>query len=322
MKSFRIFARNALVLSLLALAELMMLFMGMAPAVAQQQPLSSPMSWAENKSTSTTCAEVDNITVPLIRSVLPVKQYQIIATHPVYQVDTEKCDADFSGCQTVATNLSSQAASPCQDFWKDGINIFQLCTEPNWWRGLSMNVVLNGKIIGSGHRVNLYKKKQDENSFIQYAVVYQDSNIRLKSMPPRGTGDECFGSSVVIGPAPVSERPYADIQEVRLTSSPVTMTLLYVTGERTKIKFFVNRKNLIADVKAGYNNSEAQPFAILRSMWVSDKVSDVARIKSPEGDFPILTGWTRLPGSSWKFYREVRSSHNTSAPDLTIRIVQ
>ncbi|HDM78585.1 MAG TPA: hypothetical protein ENG51_19300, partial [Deltaproteobacteria bacterium] len=53
--------------------------------------------WAENRSYSTTCAEEDNVNVPIFGS--QVIHFRVVATHPTYcPCAYDGCPPDFSGC--------------------------------------------------------------------------------------------------------------------------------------------------------------------------------------------------------------------------------
>ncbi|HJQ24091.1 MAG TPA: hypothetical protein VKA60_09275 [Blastocatellia bacterium] len=271
---------------------------------------------AENWSAATTCAEDDNVNVAL-RSKL-VQSFQVTALHPAYEIGNDNCAADFSGCAAARAKVDAGASS-CQTLWDDGTNIIQACTEDGWWRPYAMTMhVVNG-MVASGHRLVLSRKIDDEFSWPQFMVLYEDGNLRLKPHPPKGFADVCFGSSVIIGPAAPSTRPYVDIQRVDINPATLCADIYYSVGV-AHVCFSVNRSQAVAAVRVGYRS--ANPFATFRSMWVADGNSDVDHLQTGAGDFPILSPWNHLSGPSWLFHRNLRSSHNTSAPDIKIDILQ
>ena len=109
----------------------------------------------------------------------------------------------------------------------------------------------------------------------------------------------------------VEVHPYTDHVELNITCRD---------GQTSTLNFRVDRAQAIAEISVNYQTSPEIPFATFRSMWVSDGNSDVDRVKCAGGEFPILSGWTSLPGFWWSFRREVDSSHNRSAPDILIVI--
>ena len=272
--------------------------------------------WAENHSYSTTCAEEDNINIPLFRP--GIQRYWVVATHPHYcPCAYDGCPADFSGCPPDG----GSATETVYKIWDDGINVIEVVVVSPWWRPYEINVTVDGS-SKSGHYVRLYRKIADEASWPQVLILYQDGNLRIKPHPPPNISDVCFGSSVIIGPALPAERPHVDIQAVsiHLYTDHAKLDITYRDGQTSRITFRVDRTQAIVEVLVNYSTSSEIPFATFRSMWVSDGNADVDRIKYAGGEFPILAGWTTLTGLWWSFRREVDSSHNRSAPDILIVI--
>ena len=164
------------------------------PAVSQQHTTCG----AEMRSNRTSCAEEDNVNVPLYAG--KAVQFRVTATHPLYPVGTDTCQADFSGCLSGAGLRSAQVADVCERILDDGLNVVQVCTAREWWRPFTMNVVTEGGRSSAGHYLVLSRKIQGEASWPQFLVLYEDSNVRLKPHPRQGTTDNCFGSSILIGP--------------------------------------------------------------------------------------------------------------------------
>ena len=272
--------------------------------------------WAENRSYSTTCAEEDNVNVPIFGS--QVNHFRVVATHPTYcPCAYDGCPPDFSGCPPDGNG----GTETCTTLWdKDGINVIEVCTLSDWWRPYSMNCVVDSE-TASCHYLRWYRKIVGENSFPQFLVLYEDGNMRLKPHPPKGIEDVCFGNSVIIGPAVPATRPYVDIQEVRVNPTAPSLDITYRNGETAHINLSVDRSQAVGEVEIGYSTSTGIPFATFRSMWVEDGNCDVDHIQSADGDFPILGSWTSLNGPWWFFYRKFWSKHNTSAPDIRIEVL-
>lgn len=269
--------------------------------------------WAENHSYSTTCAEEDNVNVPIFYP--SIGRFCVIATHPTYcPCVYNGCPPDFSGC---SPGSGDEGTETYTKLWDDGINVVKVCNVSDWWRPYSMNVVVNGN-SASGHYLQYYRKIEGEDSWPQFLVLYEDGNMRIKPHPPEGIADVCFGSSVIIGPATPATRPYVDIQKVQINPSALSLDITYRNGETAHIDLFVNCSQAVAEVEIGYSTSTGIPFATFRSMWVADGNADVDHIRASTGNFPILTGWTNLEGLWWFFHREVTSTHNQSAPDIRI----
>lgn len=273
-----------------------------------------PSGEAVNNSYPTTCAEEDNVNVPIYAT---LQSFKVKAVHPKYDVGDDNCAPDFTGCQ--AASPLPQATDICTKLYDDGINVVEVCAVNDWWRPYSFNVLVDNQAT-IGHYLRWYRKIEGAESWPQFLVLYEDGNMRLKPHPPEERNDVCFGNSVIIGPAAPTTRPYVDIQEVRVDPRKLSLKLTYRNGGAAHLNLSVNRVRAIAKVKVHYDTSK--PFATFRSMWVEDGNCDVDHIKIKAGDFPILTGWSRLSSREWFFHRKIRSRHNTSAPDIQIKVLK
>jgi hypothetical protein len=279
--------------------------------------LSSPIrSWARNDSYATACAEEDNVNVPLFAR--QARRYRITATHPTYEVGVASSAQDFSGCPIA---LAQGKGGHCDELFKDSATAVQACIFIGWWRPYSMTIKV-GNREGNYHYLILYRKIPDSASWPPFLVLYEDGNLRLRPHPPTGVPEVIFGSSVIVGPAMPSSRPYVDIQEVKIDLSVPALDLTYRTGGTAHIDLFVDRAQTIATVDVNYPVSTDVPFATVRSMYVSEGYADVAHIRNVSGSFPILSKEAPLEGPWWFFYRAVPSSHNTLAPDIRIAVLE
>lgn len=273
---------------------------------------------AENWSKTTSCAEEDNINVPLFtNNNFP---FSITATHPKYEIVRYTCAADFSGCNCWVLPSNSLAnLETCTELYNDGTYIVELCQETNWWLGADMEVHVNGK-IERGHQVVISKKiAQQDTSLPRFFVLYQDGNLRLIPQPPVGVKSVCFGSSVIIGPAEVeSKRPFAAIERIVVNIAETCLDISYQSGGSAKVQFMVDSSKARVEVTPSYD--PAKPFATFRSMFVSDSVNDVSHITVADTSLPILGDWLVLNSHEWSFERKKTSSHNTSSPDIRIEL--
>lgn len=308
-------------------------------------------SFASNQSYCTTCAEEDNINVPIMASET-ITQFQIIATHPEYisQVTNanNSCAADFSGCDFARANVQSFRAVEANSqnssvaynggdaciqnavnrIYDDGTNVIWVCTEPEWWQSTNMTVTIpSANTSRAGHRLVWNQKIIDENSWPQVLVIYEDGNLRLKSHPPVGLTDICFGSSIIIGPAPVEERPFVNIEAISVEPAAGTFEITYADGTTAQAQLNVDRTKATVDITANYDHSE-HPITTFRSMYVADGNSDVDRVRVNDQALEYLSGtpedwsvaWEELSGTSWFFYRAISSTHNISSPDIEIHL--
>jgi uncharacterized protein (TIGR03437 family) len=156
-------------------------------------------------------------------------------------------------------------------------------------------------------------------------VYYADGNLRLKPHPPLSLPDVCFGSSVLVGGAAAGVRPIAEVASVRYVSASRTIEVNYTAGGAARIILEqVDRSLARLRVAVAYP-IEALPFATFRSMYVNQENADAERMmwRDSSGalrDEPV-TRFGRAEGNDFFFYRRTRSRHNTSAPDIRIRVV-
>ena len=291
-------------------------------AILNELQVTVPTARAENLSYCTTCAEEDNINIPLYG--VGVSHYEVIATHPAYDYGDDNCDADFSGCD-VAT-LQARGLLNCPPaIYDDGVNVITVCTETDWWLPNIMTVTVGSETV-TGHRLVWNNKVLGVDSWPEVLVMYQDGNMRLKPHPDFGRDDVCFGSSVIIGPAPRDdERPYVEIEQILVDPVAMTMELVYRNGGSAQLSLTVDRVQATLEVLADYDSQDS--FATFRSMYVAEDNSDAARVATAVGDYALLNvpssswtpAWPILSGPEWFFYREEVSNHNTSAPDILVR---
>jgi PKD repeat protein len=293
-----------------------------APEYRIYLPLVSkgPASWALNRSYPTTCAEEDNVNVPVFAP--GTSHFSITATHPTYEIGVDNCDPDFSGCATGSVT-SSPSADTCMTLFDDGIHIVEGCLVTDWWRPGAMGVTVGGG-GGKFHYLVLYKKTEGAASWPQFLVLYADGNMRLKPHPRPGQADVCFGSSVIVGPvvAASSIRPYVDIQLVEVDPASQSLEVTYKDGGSAHIDWSVDRVRALAEVEINYAHDHTAPLAAFRSMFVADGNADVDTVTNPTASYPILGSWKWLEGPYWSFTRTTRSQHNTSAPDIRLEVVQ
>ncbi|MCH8069121.1 MAG: hypothetical protein IID16_07665 [Candidatus Marinimicrobia bacterium] len=275
---------------------------------------------ASNQSISTLCAEDDNINIPFSGD---VTSFVIEATHPSYEVGTDICTPDFSNCPPPEPG---HPFTPCvYKLFDDGETVIEAVREAEWWRPNGMEVSVDaGTPVTDIHYVRVYRKIAGANEWPQYFVIYMDGNLRLIPHPPVGVTSVCFGSSVIIGPASIALRPIAEITSARYVSASKSMEVLYQTGGSATLDLQeVNRTIARVPITVNYPTSTL-PFATFRSMFVINGNADVDHVlwRNTSGalhDDPIMT-FSGGEGTEWFFYRSSWSQHNTSAPDIRIRL--
>lgn len=286
------------------------------------EPTGAMTGRALNRSSPTICAEHDNVNIPLMGS---VTSFVIEATHPGYDITEDHCAPDFEGCPTPANLYKFHPAT--FTLFDDNVTLVEAVRESKWRCPNGMTAYAdNGPLVTNVHYVRLYHRTaRDVMRWPQFLVMYMDGNIRLAPLPPEGRESVCFGSSVLVGPAPCSAQPIAEIKYVRYLSSPPSLRVAYRDGSTALIEIEeITRQSARLRVDVGYPTA-ANPFVTFRSMFVEEGNCDSDRIGWLDydgvynGGMPIME-FKNGEGTEWFFHRATPSKHNMSGPDIRIRI--
>jgi hypothetical protein len=295
------------------------------PVTAALEPapsLAGPII-AENLTTPTLCAELDNVNIPLS---VPAPQFGlsflIEARHPVYPIGKGVTVADFSNCPEMGP--SDRGPQQTTHVYDDHVaTAVQAVRDPNFHQP-GMRVRVGKSTLRDVHFIRIIRKIADANSWPEVLVLYSDGNLRLKPQAPHGGADPVFGSSVVVGPASRGERPVAQIRSVTYVPARRTLRVTYAAGGGAIMRILsVGRDLTRVSVNALYLASPGRPFAILRSMYVDDGNSDVDTVawQGAGGGSSGTASVRHFQAASeerFGFGRAIWSRHNTSAPDLWV----
>jgi hypothetical protein len=120
-------------------------------------------------------------------------------------------------------------------------------------------------------------------------------------------------------------RPIVDIKDVAYEPDTKTFTINFTRGGSATLRVDkLDDERIVLDVNLSQAVPAARPFAALRSMFVSEGNSDVARIgwrgKGSEAwqQAPVMEFKRATAAELWAG-RLVPSRHNTSAPDMVFR---
>lgn len=275
-----------------------------------------------NLSYSNDCAEDDNVNTVFMG--VNVTSFWITATHPTNYVPVDyTCTADFTDCEPgTNTNYSFPYFLDNNSF---GGYYMIRHRDNSWWRPQGMNVTVNGgSLVTNINYIEIGRNIPATSEWPIYFVLYSDGNMRLIPFPPVGHPSICFGSSVIIGPAPIGFRPVVDIASVDLqtVTTPYTLFVTYRSGGTAIIDFTtVSRTGSTVKVAINYPTA-VHPFCTYRSMFVRDGNSDCdyVRWKDVDGEFykSHIMSFDVTAGTEWQFYRETISIHNQTCPDIKI----
>ena len=284
---------------------------------------------AENLTTPTLCAEVDNVNVPLsVDRPLSGLTFTVEAHHPAYPVAEDHRAADFGNCPAV---LTAGGGGPQQVFhvYDDHVaTALEAVSDPNFHEP-GMRVRVGAASVNDVHFVRLIRRIGATDSWPEVLVLYSDGNLRLKPQaPPEGGdpaygGDPVFGSSLIVGPAPRGERPVAQIRSVSYVPSKGAFRLKYEAGGAATLRLLrADREGTRVQVVARYPTSPQVPFATLRSMFVREGNADVDTVQWQDPSGAVrgtdVATFGSARGTAFGFGRSMTSLHNTSAPDVWV----
>ena len=144
--------------------------------------------------------------------------------------------------------------------------------------------------------------------------------MRVIPFPPAGQPSVCFGSSVIIGPASVADRPFADIATADLETAYNQLYVTYRSGGAALLGIGdVTRERGNVLVQVGYSTSES--LCTFRSNFAAEGKSDCDHViwQSQGQSFTnSIMSFIGGPATNWFFFRQSISSTRPSAPDITI----
>jgi hypothetical protein len=193
-------------------------------------------------------------------------------------------------------------------------------TFPTFWRPATATVRIGDRVEKGLHLLQVWmiRPMGGEEVLVFYP---QDGYWRLRPLAPQGMAPTAFGSSFLVGPVEIDQRPIVRIKEVAFDPKARSFTLQFERGGSATLKLAkVDQSRHVLDVSFD-RAIVGQPFAAFRSMFVTDFNNDVARIAVREKD---AKGWREDNVMSFKratatdvwLGRIVPSRHNTSSPDM------
>jgi hypothetical protein len=291
---------------------------------------------AGNNSYCDTCAEHDNVNYAIYGQ---KTNFTITVTHPLYEVtdyisgeDWRNCPPSDPGQDYVFTAFPTNfhydgSFDNGKKIYDNGTDYLIVNRGATFWRPQGMTVTVNGVNYGDDssniHFIEIGRRISGYDEWPKFFVIYCDSNVRTIPFPPLNHLSIKFGTSVIVGPAPEAFRPFADIATVNYVTSTRTLYLTYRTGGTATIKIdSVTRDSTVLKVSVNYPTEN--PFCTIRSMWVVDGNSDCDHIwwKDINGatNSCSIMNLPDAVGKEWFFYRQTKSIHNQSAPDVRIKL--
>jgi len=275
-----------------------------------------------NRSEPVLCAERDNVTIAMSSG--SVRSFRIEAAHPAYvaSLQRDSFEADWTACDFSRDPTFKPSAQPRRvtiyeeiEQWLVGL------TFSTFWRPTTAIVRIGDKVVKDLHLIQLWLLRP--NGGEEVLVLYpQDGYWRTRPLAPQGLAATAYGSSFLIGPIEdVEGRPMVKITEVAFEPTTRTFTLHFERGGLATVR--------VVDVNEGRNALDVvfdrpiagRPFAMLRSMYVTEFNNDVARIAVREKgarswrEDHIMRFTKAIATDIWTG-RLFPSQHNTSSPDI------
>lgn len=276
----------------------------------------------ENRSEQVLCAEKDNVTLALTSSA--VRSFRIEAAHPAY-IDTlqrDSFEADWTACDMTGDPVfqSGEAKTVRRtlyeepDFWLVG------WTFPTFWRPSTTVVRIGDRRFEGLHLLQLWMIRPMGGE--EMLVVYpQDGYWRIRPRAPEGRAPTAFGSSFLVGPVEDAGRPIVDLKEIAFDPASKSFVLSFARGGTGSVTLSsADHNRILLDVTLSKAVQDA-PFAMLRSMYVTEFNNDMARVavreKGAKGwrEAPIMAFDRAIATSLWAG-RTAVSRHNSSSPDM------
>lgn len=274
-----------------------------------------------NDSTPTRCAEEDNVYLKLQAE--QVRRFRIEARHPAYigTIVADRWAPDFTNC--------TMTGGADYKFERRRLTLYETedwqlvgLTFPSFWRPNSVPVRVGQRTETGFHLLQLWTRFQERAE--EVLVLYPaDGYWRARPLAPQTLRSSAYGSSFLVGPVEVQGRPLVDIKEVTFDPATRTFLLAFARGGGATLRLDAfDQERIELDVTMEPPVGATQPFAALRSMYVTETNSDVAQVAWREHGSAL---WVDSPVMSFKrartieFWagRRVPSRHNTSAPDFT-----
>jgi hypothetical protein len=276
----------------------------------------------DNASTPTLCAETDNVHLKLTSGA--VRRFNIEAVHPAYAgtIVADRTAPDFRHC-----DMSADPTHPAEP---RRVTLFETAdmqlvghTFPSFWRPAAVPVRVGGRVETGLHLLQLYTKFKERTE--EVLVLYPaDGYWRARPLPPEHLSYSAYGSSFLIGPVETAGRPFVDIRDVAFDPAARAFRLLFARGGEATLRLdAVDREHIVLDVTFD-RAIAAEPFAALRSMFVTETNADAAQVAwlvpgSKAYEVAPIMAFRKADVMELWAGRRLPSRHNTSAPDMVFR---
>ncbi len=277
-----------------------------------------------NGSEPVLCAEKDNVTLAFASP--ETRAFRIEAAHPAYigTLARDSFEADWTACDmSKDTAHASEVKVPTRRTLYEEPALWVVgWTMPTFWRPSTATVRIGDRVEKGLHLVQVWmiRPMGGEEVLVFYP---QDGYWRIRPLAPEGRAPTAFGSSFLVGPVETDIRPIVKLKEIGFDPKAKRFQLSFEGGGSASITMAeVTRDRHVLDV-AFDKPVAGRPFAMLRSMYITEFNNDVARVAVREAG---ATGWREdgvMPFKGGKVTdlwagRTTVSRHNSSSPDMVV----
>jgi len=290
------------------------------PAHAQEKP--NLAIEARNLSTPDICAEKDNIQIDFASPA--VRSFRVQAIHPVYigSIGIDRYAPDFSSCSFATNKYFGEDGERVTLYETPSLQIvgYKL---PNFWRPARTPIRIGGKTFEGFHAAQLWVRHRERAE--EVVVFYPpDGYWRIRPLPFADMRWTAYGSSFLIGPVEIQERPIVDIKEIAFDPATMTFTLNFARGGAAKVAVkLIDQDRVALDVSFDVAMPKGLPFATIRSMYATELNSDASQVAWRTkgglgwGEAPVMS-FAGAEATEFWLGRRVPSRHNLSAPDMIL----
>jgi hypothetical protein len=293
----------------------------LSPLAARAASLDGLSVDVKNESEPVLCAEKDNVALSFANP--DVRSFRIEAAHPVYLSGDGRnnFEADWTACDMAADPSYVAPVPPRRVTIYEEIEQWIVgYTFPTFWRPATATFRVGDRVEKGLHLIQLWVLRTDGAE--EVLVLYpQDGYWRARPMTPENMRNTAYGSSFLVGPIEVDGRPIVKIKEVVFEPKTRTFTMHYENGSSATLKVASADKNRLALDVAFDKSMGKGPFAMLRSMYVTEFNNDVARIAVREKNAKSwrednIMKFDRATATDIWAGRLSPSQHNTTSPDM------
>ncbi len=231
-----------------------------------------------NESVPTLCAEEDNVDLRLHSGA--VRRFRLEAVHPavIGTIVQDITAPDFTDC-TITDKADFRFTPRTVVMHEDDRLKVVGITFDKFWRPEQVPVTVGGRTESGFHLFQLFVKDGTAAPY-EFLVMYPvDGYWRLKPRPPAHLSDIVYGTSALIGPIEVMQRPVVNLSAIRFDPATMTFDLTFRAGGTATVKVAaIDRSHVALDVVFAQAVA-GRPFAGLRSMYVTETNADGARVE-------------------------------------------